>query len=57
MANVEIVKELQRKIKELEDKVLFYERTHKEYDKVAGFVLKNREIFSPQEMVIELRNK
>ena len=50
--NVEVVKELQKKVRELEEKIIFYERNHKEYDKVAGFVLKNREIFSPQEMVI-----
>ena len=48
LGNIQTMKEMQNKIKQLEDKIIFYERNHKEYDKVAGFVLKNKEIFSPQ---------
>ena len=39
---------MNKKIAELEEKLAFYEKTHKQYDKISGFVLKNREIFGPQ---------
>ena len=39
---------LNKKINQLQDKLAFYEKTHKQYDKVSGFVIKNREIVSPQ---------
>lgn len=37
-----IIGELQNNVKVLEEKLIFYERNHKEYDKVSGFVLKNK---------------
>ncbi len=45
LAAVEI---LNKKIVEVENKLLFYDKTHKEYDKISGFVLKNKEIVGPQ---------
>lgn len=41
----------------MENKLLFYDKTHKEYDKVSGFVLKNKEILAPQEVALSLKNK
>lgn len=54
LAAVEI---LNKKIVEVENKLLFYDKTHKEYDKVSGFVLKNKEILAPQEVALSLKNK
>ena len=45
LAAVEI---LNKKIVEVENKLLFYDKTHKEYDKISGFVSKNKEIVGPQ---------
>lgn len=42
---------------QLEDKLAFFDKTHKEYDKVSGFVIKNREIVGPQELALELKSK
>lgn len=41
----------------MEDKIASYEKTHKEYDKISGFVIKNRDIVSPQDLAIGLRDK
>ena len=48
---------LNDKNKSLEEKLVFYERNYKEYDKVSGFVLKNRDIIGPNEMSLKLRDK
>ena len=41
----------------MEEKLVYYERNFKEYDKVSGFVLKNRDIIGPNEIALELREK
>lgn len=40
--NLAAVELLNKKILELEQKLAVYEKSHKQYDKVSGFVLKNR---------------
>lgn len=44
-------------MKEMEEKIAYYEKSHKEYDKVSGFVLKNRDIVGPSDIALELKNK
>jgi hypothetical protein len=41
----------------MEDKIAYYEKTHKEYDKVSGFVIKNRDIVGPQDLALQLKDK
>lgn len=55
--NQGIVESYNQKIKSLEEKLVFYEHHHKEYDKVSGFVLKNRDIVGPNELALELKQR